>query len=92
LATSARGVKRRGAQPYDHERFVVEAMPARAKFGLDAVDHAVGFGDAAVGHQPTRRFRQPHAHQEDDEAEQRADEKGEAPSHIGRQHGGIEQE
>lgn len=65
-------------------------MPARAKFGLDALERAVGFLDAAMRHQPTRRFRQPRAHQEDDQAERRADEKGDTPSPIRRQQGGIE--
>jgi hypothetical protein len=42
-------------------------------------------------HQPTRRFGDPHPQQENDEAERRTDEKGDAPSQIRRQQGGIEQ-
>src|SRR5919197_2146378 len=42
--------KRREAtrsQPCDRKRSIIETMPARAKFGLDALERAVGFLDAA---------------------------------------------
>ncbi len=43
-----------------------------------------------MGHQPARRFRQPQAHEEDDEAEHGPDQKRQAPSQIRWQQVGIE--
>jgi len=90
LATSARG-ETADAQPDHRERLRFEAMPARSKLALDLIEHLVGVLDTTMRHQPARRFGQPQPHQEDDEPEQRADQKGQAPPHIRRQHGGIQQ-
>jgi hypothetical protein len=91
LATSASGGETADAQPDHRERLGFEAMPARAKLALDVIEHLVGFLDTTMRHQPARRFGQPQPHQEDDEPEHRADEEGQAPSQIRRQHGWIKQ-
>ena len=61
------------------------------QFAFDAVHDAARFVNAAVDHQPSRRFRNPHANDEDDEPERRADEERAAPSDVGRQQRRIEQ-
>ena len=66
-------------------------MAAGAERGVDSVEHRLCLLDAAVRHEPARRFRQPQAHEEDDEAEHRPDQERQAPAQIRRQQVGIEQ-
>ena len=85
--------QRRGAaraQPDHRRRFVRDVVAAGAELGLDAIEHRRCLLDTAMGHQPARRFRQPQAHEEDDEAEHGPDQKRQAPSQIRRQQVGIE--
>src|ERR1700724_3459427 len=66
-------------------------MAAGAELGLDASEHGLGLLGTAMGHHPTRRFRQPKAHEEDDEAEYSTNEKRQAPPQVRSERGGIEQ-
>jgi hypothetical protein len=66
-------------------------MAPRAQPLLDIVDRRLGLVETAMGHQPTRRFRQPQPHEEDHQPECGADEEGKPPAQIRRQQIGIEQ-
>ena len=59
---------------------------------LDPVDDGMGLVGMAMDHQPARTLRDPHSHQQHDEADGRANEIGHAPAEIGLDHGGIEQD
>src|SRR5258708_3993551 len=58
---------------------------------LDLVDDSMRLFAMPMDHQPARTFRNPHPHQQHDEADGRADEIGEAPAEIWPDYRGVEQ-
>src|SRR5688500_18041561 len=70
---------------------MLELVALRGKSLLDAGDDRLGLLFAAMGHEPARTFRDPHAHEEDDEAEDGADEEGHAPAKVRAEIGRVEQ-
>src|SRR5437588_640314 len=66
-------------------------MPAGTELSFDAGYGALGLITAAMRNQPTRRFRQPQAHEPDHQPEQSADEERQAPSQVYGKESGIEQ-
>src|SRR5207237_2820897 len=57
---------------------------------LDRGHDRLGLGGAPVRHEPARALRQPQAHEQDDEAEERADEEGDPPAEVRAKMRGIE--
>src|SRR5436190_23721737 len=66
-------------------------MPAGAELSLDAGYGALSLVTAAMRNQPTRRFRQPQAHEPDQKPKQSADKECQAPSQVYGKESGIEQ-
>src|SRR6516225_2979666 len=63
----------------------------RTKAALNVIEDRVRFLGTTVRHQPTRRFRQPEAHEKNDEPQPRTDQKSQAPAQVRWEHCGIEQ-
>ena len=78
-------------QAHLREGAVLEGVALAAEAVLDVGDDRLRLGGAAMRHEPARTFRQPQSHEQDDEAEQGADEEGDAPAGIGAEIGRIEQ-
>ena len=86
-----RCVRACGDRDFDQRCGLVDRAAAFEDAFLDCRDVALGFLLATVDREPARAFRNPHAHEQDNEAKHRADEERQPPADVDREIDRVEQ-